>query len=127
MLLSLTMWRFSYTLIFRNMDTVDLPEPVEFEWDEANKNKIWSKHKISAEECEEVFATEYIFSQPDELHSDKEDRYILISKTKNERLLFIVYTLRKNKVRVISARGMHKKEQIFYEKEADSAKIQERR
>lgn len=105
------------------MNIVDLPQPLEFEWDEANKNKIWIKHKVSIEECEEAFAEEQIFIQPDELHSAKEDRNILIGRTKKSNFLFIVYTLRKNKVRVISARNMHKKEKIFYEKEAGSAKI----
>jgi uncharacterized protein len=103
----------------------DLPQPLEFNWDEANKNKIWSKHKISTKEIEEAFATEYIFSQPDELHSGAEDRYLIASQTQKGKILFIVYTLRNNQVRVISARGMHKKELSFYEKEARSAKIQE--
>jgi len=103
------------------MDIVDLPEPLEFEWDEANKIKIWLKHKISAEECEEAFSNEQIFRQADELHSIQENRYILISNTKKLRILFIVYTLRKNKVRVISARSMHKKEQSFYEKKTHSS------
>lgn len=103
------------------MDIIDLSQPLEFEWDDANKSKIWLKHKISAEQCEEAFATEQIFSQPDELHSHKENRYILISKIKQPKFLFIVFTIRKNKVRVISARNMHKKEQNFYEKEAGSA------
>lgn len=110
-----------YTFNMKNI--VDLPKPLEFDWDEANKNKILLKHSVSVEECEEAFATEYLFSQPDELHSGKEERNILISKTKKEKFLFIVYTIRKNKVRVISARGMHEKEKLFYEKEARSAKI----
>ncbi len=105
------------------MPDLELPEPIEFEWDEANKKKIWLKHKISAEECEQAFVSEEVFSQPDELHSGKENRYILVSKTKTARFLFIVYTLRKNKIRVISARSMHKKEKDFYEKEARSASV----
>ena len=105
------------------MVIIDLPRPLQFEWDEANKKKVWKKHKISVEECEEAFAADEIFSQPDELHSNKESRYILISKTKKLKYLFIVYTLRKNKVRVISDRSMHIKEQEFYEKEARFAKI----
>ena len=104
-----------------SMDIVDLPEPLEFEWDEANKNKIWLKHKVSAEECEEAFAAEYLFRQPDNLHSNKESRHILISRTKKLKYLFIVFTVRKNKVRIVSARHMHKREIKFYEKEARSA------
>ena len=100
------------------MDIVDLPQPLEFQWDEANKRKIWLGHKVSTEECEEAFIAEQVFSQPDELHSGKESRFILISRTRKLRYLFIVYTLRNNKVRVISARSMHKKELDYYEKEA---------
>lgn len=100
---------------------VDIPEPIEFDWDLANKEKIWAKHGVSVEECEDAFVSSSVFTQPDELRSGSEDRYILISKTKNNRYLFIVYTLRKHKVRVISARDMHKKEITFYEKEARSA------
>jgi uncharacterized DUF497 family protein len=102
------------------LDIIDLLQPLEFDWDEANKRKIWLKHKVSVEECEEAFATEQIFSQPDELHSHKENRYILISKTQKLRFLFIIFTIRKSKVRVISARDMHRKEVDFYEKEAGS-------
>jgi uncharacterized DUF497 family protein len=100
---------------------IDIPEPIEFEWDAANKEKIWLKHRVSVEECEEAFMANLVFTQPDELHSGPEDRYILISKTKKDRYLFIVYTLRKHKVRVISARSMHKKEIAFYEKETRTA------
>lgn len=99
------------------MDILDLFEPLEFEWDEANKNKIWLKHNISSEECEEAFASDYLFTQYDEIHSGKENRYILISQTKKLKHLYLVFTIRTNKVRVISARSMHKKEINFYEKE----------
>lgn len=105
------------------MQILELPEPLDFEWDEANKDKIWVKHKVSSEECEEAFATQRIFNQPDELHSGKENRHILVSKTKKDRFLFIVFTIRNNKVRVVSARDMHREEQDFYEEEARSAKI----
>lgn len=81
------------------MDIIDLPQPLEFEWDEANKKKIWLKYKVkykvTTEECEETFGTEQIFCQPDELHSDKEIT------------VFIVFTVRKNKVRVVSANGFN--------------------
>lgn len=37
-------------------------------------------------------------------NSRREDRYYVLGKTDNERLLFIVFTIRNNKIRVISAR-----------------------
>ena len=106
-----------------NMNVVEIPQPLVFEWDKANKDKILAKHNITVEECEEAFQSEDIFIQSDELHSGSEDRYILIGRTKQLRPLFIVFTIRNNSVRVISARNMHKKEIKFYEEKTRTAKI----
>jgi uncharacterized DUF497 family protein len=106
------------------MNEVEIPKPLLFEWDKANKTKILTRHKITVEECEEAFLSEDIFIQPDELHSGSEDRYILIGRTKQLRPLFMVFTIRNNSVRVISARNMHRKEINFYEKKARASKIQ---
>jgi uncharacterized DUF497 family protein len=40
----------------------------------------------------------------------------MLGKNKQERLLFIVFTMRSEKIRIISARGADKKEVLFYEK-----------
>ncbi len=91
-----------------------LPEPIEFEWDEGNigKNK---KHGVEDSEAEEVFfdGTKKIFK--DEIHSIEETRRRIIGNTKKGRLLFIAFTLRNNKIRVISARSINKKEVYLYE------------
>ncbi|MBU4360790.1 BrnT family toxin [Patescibacteria group bacterium] len=52
----------------------------------------------------------------DPLHPGKELRYIILGKTKTNRLLFTVFTLRNNKIRIISSRDINKKEIKFYEK-----------
>jgi len=105
------------------MSIFDFPEPLAFEWDKGNKERIWGKHKISAEECEEAIRVDKIFIQPDGAHSSKEMRFICISQTKDFKFLFIVFTIRNNLVRIISARNMHKKEQQFYEKKINLTKI----
>jgi len=91
-----------------------LKEPIEFEWDGGNKDKNWIRHKVRDEECEEIFfdVTKKILK--DILHSGKEKRYILIGRTKKERILFLVFTIRQNKIRVISARDLKKKERKLY-------------
>ncbi|MFX0195841.1 MAG: BrnT family toxin [Candidatus Hodarchaeota archaeon] len=38
----------------------------------------------------------------------------MLGKTDNERLLFVVFTIRSNKIRVISARDMNRKERRLY-------------
>ncbi len=91
-------------------------EPVEFEWDKGNAGKNL-KHGVSDYECEEAFFDEAKHVLKDVLHSGNEERDILLGKTKKSRLLYVVYTKRGKKIRVISARPINRKERHFYEKE----------
>lgn len=88
---------------------------VEFEWDKGNRSKNWLKHRVSDVECEEVFFDHTKKVARDAFHSGREARYMLIGKTKIGRVLFVVFTMRKHKVRVISARDLNRKEQCLYE------------
>lgn len=87
-----------------------------FLWDAANKDKSEVKHKVSIQEAEEVFFDSKHKLLKDRLHSGKEHRFIAIGLTKSNRLLTIVFTVRGNLVRVISARPSSKKERNLYEK-----------
>ena len=50
----------------------------------------------------------------------------MLDETDNERLLFVVFTIRSNKIRVISARDMSRKERrLFYEQIEKGTKIQD--
>jgi len=89
--------------------------PLAFEWDEGNKDKNFIKHKVTNEECEEVFFDSNKKIAIDILHSGEEERYILLGKTKNNRYLFLVFTIRKDMIRVVSARDLSKKERSLYE------------
>lgn len=90
-------------------------EPVEFIWDKGNKDKNWVKHKVTDQESEEVFFDEEKKTFKDKLHSKGEERFRIIGRTKRGRLLFVVFTIRRNRVRVISARDINKKEVKLYE------------
>jgi uncharacterized DUF497 family protein len=87
-----------------------------FIWDKGNKDKNWIKHKVTNEECEEVFFDQDKKILKDVKHSQKEARYTLLGKTKKGRLLFVIFTLREEKIRVISARDLNRKEVALYEK-----------
>jgi uncharacterized protein len=91
-------------------------EPLSFVWDKGNSHKSWSKHTVSNEECEEVFFDENKKILKDKRHSGDEKRFILLGNTKRERLLFLVFTLHKGKIRIISARDLNRKERPLYEK-----------
>ncbi|MEK7521695.1 MAG: BrnT family toxin [Patescibacteria group bacterium] len=94
-----------------------LEEAIEFVWDKGNVDKNFVKHRVSNEESEEVFFDKRKVAFPDIIHSGKEERFIILGKTKKERVLFVAYTKRGNKIRVISARDINRKEKSLYEKE----------
>ena len=92
-----------------------LGDPARFEWDHGNKNKNYKKHGVTDQECEEAFFDPHKRILKDVFHSHDEQRYILLGETKKERRLFIVFTMRSGRVRVISARDLNKKERKLYE------------
>lgn len=88
-------------------------DPLEFEWDSGNQEKNFVKHRVTNAECEEVFFDPRKRVLREVLHPgefDGEKRYIVIGKTPKGRALYIVFTIRRNKVRVISARDLNRKE-----------------
>lgn len=90
---------------------------VEFDWDEGNRDKP-KKHGVIIEEAEEAFFDENKIVFSDWIHSTKEKRATLLGKTRKGRLLNITYTIRKKKIRIITARNINKKEVQLYEKAA---------
>lgn len=87
---------------------------LQFEWDKGNVSKN-KKHNVEDKEVEEVFFDESKKTFKDHLHSNGEERFRIIGKTKKGRLLFVVFTMRKGKARIISARDISKKEVYLYE------------
>jgi hypothetical protein len=96
---------------------VDLAKITSFDWDEGNTRKN-QKHSVSMGEAEQVFFNTPLLVLEDIKHSRHELRFHALGKTDNVRLLHITFTLRGacKKIRVISARDMHKKERSVYEK-----------
>ncbi|MBI4064812.1 BrnT family toxin [Candidatus Gottesmanbacteria bacterium] len=93
-----------------------LPEPLAFEWDEGNIEKNFITHGVTNKEAEAVFTNKPFLVSLDVKHSEKEKRLQALGKTDEGRQLFIVFTIRKQKVRVVSARDMNRKEKAIYEK-----------
>lgn len=97
------------------MDDLELPQPIEFEWDEYNRTKVRLRHNITPEEAEQPFLNYHLIVF-DERHSTTERRYQLLGATNTDRILFIVFTIRGSKIRIISARSANKKERSNYGK-----------
>lgn len=96
---------------------INLSHIVGFDWDKGNIRKNWEKHKIKAEECEQIFFNKPLIITTDEKHSQTEEGFYALGRTIENKQLFIAFTIRKNKIRVISARIMNKIEKKIYEQE----------
>jgi len=88
-----------------------------FNWDEGNTRKN-EKHGVSMAEAEQVFFNAPLLLLEDATHSHREPRFHALGQTDDRRLLHVTFTLRyvEEKIRVISARDMHRKERAIYEK-----------
>ena len=85
---------------------------MKIEWD-TNKNDVnVKKHHISFETAARVFLDENRLDYYDIVHSMNEDRYITIGLV--EEVIVVVYTLRKTRIRIISARLATRKEKELY-------------
>lgn len=97
------------------METLD-EEGSEFDWDGGNAEKNWERHRVSQSECEQVFFNRPLVVADDDLHSVSEARHFVLGRTDAGRLLFLVYTVRGERVRVISARDMTRRESKEYQR-----------
>ncbi|HUW75605.1 MAG TPA: BrnT family toxin [Gallionella sp.] len=98
---------------------IDLARIADFEWDEGNARKN-DQHGVSMAEAEQVFFNEPLLLIADSKHSHDEPRFHALGKTNERRMLHITFTLRNSgeRIRVISARDMHRKERAIYEQTA---------
>lgn len=95
---------------------LDFSQISGFEWDEGNINKNWKKHRISTQEAEEPFLNNPLLIKYDEDHSTPaESRYQALGKTNAGRKIFLSFTVRDGKIRIISARDQNRQERQNYE------------
>ena len=85
---------------------------IVFEWDDEKNRLNKRKHNISFETAEKVFADKNRVEWLDEKHSTEEYRYITIGKV--DEILFVIYTEREERIRLISARRANKNERMKY-------------
>lgn len=88
---------------------------ISFEWDEAKRLSNLAKHGVDFESITAAFEDESAFQMTDDRFSYGEDRVIMMARWKDA-ILTIVYTVRGERIRLISARRANLKERAIYER-----------
>jgi hypothetical protein len=98
---------------------VDFERLVGFQWDDGNARKSADKHAVNQAEAEQVFLNQPLLVVVDAGHSHAEARFHALGVSHAGRRLHVTFTLREKgtRIRVISARDMHRKERGRYEQE----------
>jgi uncharacterized DUF497 family protein len=73
---------------------------IAFDWDEANIAHL-KRHRVSAEEFEEVIKNDPLDLDHDSVSG--EDRYRSLGETNRGRVLIVVWTFRRGRIRAITA------------------------
>ena len=88
---------------------------MEFEWDPKKSAANERKHTVTFQEASTVFGDQLAMTFADPDHSVNEQRYLTFGLSKHNRLLVVSHTDRGDKIRIISARLMDRKERRIYE------------
>jgi uncharacterized DUF497 family protein len=87
---------------------------MKFEWDANKQQQNKQKHRISFEEATTVWTDPFALIAPDPTHSIIEKREWIIGKSYKSRVLVVVFTMREETIRIISARPANKSERKKY-------------
>lgn len=91
---------------------------VTIEWDPVKAQINRRKHNVTFEEAATVFTDTLSVTIPDPLHSEVEERFIIVGQSVQQRLLIVIHTDLGNKIRIISARLATAHERKTYEEES---------
>lgn len=86
-----------------------------FEWDPKKALLNLKRHGVSFDEASTAFRDPLSQTIEDPLHSENEERFVLIGRSIQGRLLIIIHTDRGERIRIISARLATKNERLKYE------------
>jgi uncharacterized protein len=86
-----------------------------FEWDEGKAEENMRKHKVPFDEGKTIFNDPLLLTYPDIDSSETEDRYINIGLSAKSRVLVLIHTERRSKIRIISCRKATASERRHYE------------
>ncbi len=88
---------------------------LEFRWNPAKADANARKHGVTFDEAVSAFGDPLSLTGPDPDHSNTEERFVLIGRSNQDRLLIVVHVERGDTIRIISARRATRREYHAYE------------
>jgi uncharacterized DUF497 family protein len=86
---------------------------LEFEWDKAKAGANYRRHGVSFDLAKTVFKDPFAIERVDDREEHEEERFVIIGAAEGV-LLFVAYTEREERIRIISARRATQYEQDDY-------------
>jgi uncharacterized DUF497 family protein len=87
---------------------------LEFEWDDAKAQANLRAHGVSFDLAKTVFDDPFAVERLDNREDYSEERFVMIGRAEGNVLLFLAYTERDDRIRIISARRVTQYEQDDY-------------
>jgi uncharacterized protein len=84
-----------------------------FEWDGAKAAANYAKHGVTFDAARDVFKDAFAIEQVDDRHDHGEERWTILGMAR-DRLLLVAYTMRGDRIRIISARAAEPYERREY-------------
>ena len=88
---------------------------MEFEWDTDKAARNIERHGVSFPEAATVFDDDFSVAVPDPDHSFEEQRFIIVGASHRKKLLVVAYAERGERIRIITARELTRREREDYE------------
>ena len=87
---------------------------LEFEWHKAKAEANFRRHGVSFDLAKTVFKDPFAIERLDDREEHDEERFVIIGAAEGRVLLFVAYTDREERIRIISARRATQNEQDDY-------------
>ncbi len=87
---------------------------LEFEWDKAKAKANFRRHGVSFDLAKAVFSDPFAIERLDDREEYGEERFVIIGAANGNALLFVAYSEREERIRIISARRATQNEQGDY-------------
>jgi uncharacterized DUF497 family protein len=93
-----------------------LIEDGHFQWDDTKAADNYAAHSVRFKAARDVFKDPFALEWLDDREPYGEDRFVILGMAEN-RLLYVAYTMKGDKIRMISARGAELHERRQYHEE----------